>query len=376
MISARGPRLPVRGGGRAHGRAGVLGGWDGRRHRPRAAHALLVALLGLSAIGCAASSGSSPPNAPATAPATAAATASAPPAAQPVSADPTAAASLAAVRDAILASGTCDTRCLDALRALWAAHPGDPDLRVTLTNALIQRQDWSGIEAVIRSLPNPSDADRLLMAKAMIKLGRFDDAAAILQPLVDARPDDPDLAYNAAFADYYGNRHDQASAVLDRAWAALVAARDANAQTLRAMIHLDGGELDQAAAVAGAVVDQSPEFFPAWDVLGRARAAAGDEAGANEAFDRVAAIHAATSERDARQLRLSAQATALQAAWRDRDLAGAERLVDAMLPEADAALKHQLYEYAVAIYDATGRPAEAAAARDAAARLPLAEEAP
>lgn len=343
-----------------------------RRALAASGAAMLVAGTLLSAaVGCASDPAPTAVDGqPTTAPAAAA------PTAGPISADPTAAAALAAVRDRLLADGACDADCLAALRALWDDHPGDPSLRVTLVNALIQRQDWSGIEAVIRAQPSPSDADRLLLAKALIKLGRFDEAAALLTPLVAARPDDPELAYNAAFADYYGNHHDQAAAVLDRAWDALVAARDANARTLRAMIYMDGGEIDRAAELAAAVVADRPEFFPAWDVLGRARAAAGDTAGATEAFDRVVAIHAANAADTAHKLRLSAQATALQAAWRDHDLPAAEALVDAMLPEAGAELQRLLYEYAVAIYEATDRPSEAAAARDAAARLPLGEGAP
>lgn len=340
-----------------------------RPSRPRPAGALLALALAAALGACAPPSpdgpGAAAPEADGAPPTPGA------PTAPPVAANPTAAAMLAAVRERILASGACDDDCLGALRALWEAHPGDPTLRVALTNALIQRKDWTGIEAVVRSLPQPTDADRVLLAKALTKLGRFDEASAILSPLVDARPDDADLAYNAAYADFHGNRPERAAEVLDRAWSALSGGGDANPPTLRAMIHLEAGEADRAAAVAEAVVARHPDFFPAWEVLARARGARGDEAGALEALARVDAINAATEVENARRMRLSAQATALKAAWTERDLGAAEALVEAMLPAADPALQRQLYEYAVAIYQATGRPEEAEAARAAAERLPL-----
>lgn len=265
---------------------------------------------------------------------------------------------------------------LAQLRALWERYPGEPRVLSVLTTALVQRKDWGGLVDVVETLEAPSQAQRLLAAKAMLKMGRFADAEAVLLPLHRAAPEDAELAYNAAFALFHLGRKDDAAAVLDRGWEGILAADDVNGMALRALSALDLGAPERAIEIAEEAVARRPDYFPAWNVLGRARATLGDEAGARAALDRVDEIHAATSRDTARRLRLSAQATALQEAWDAGRLDEAEALVEAMLPEAPDEVRVELLGFAAAIYDATGRVAEAEQARDDARDLQLDAGAP
>lgn len=265
---------------------------------------------------------------------------------------------------------------LAQLRALWERYPGEPRVLSVLTTALVQRKDWGGLVDVVERLEAPSQAQRLLAAKAMLKMGRFAEAEAVLLPLHQATPADAELAYNAAFALFHLGRKDDAAAVLDRGWKGILAADDVNGMALRALSALDLGEPERAIEIAEEAVARRPDFFPAWNVLGRARATLGDEAGARAALDRVDEIHAATSRDTARRLRLSAQATALQEAWDAGRLDEAEALVEAMLPEAPDEVRVELLGFAAAIYDATGRPEQAERARADARDLQLDAGAP
>ncbi|MFN8422558.1 MAG: tetratricopeptide repeat protein [Anaerolineae bacterium] len=254
---------------------------------------------------------------------------------------------------------------LAALRALYAAHPASADVGAVLQAALVAREDWTGLAAVLTARSSLSAAERSTLAKVYIKLGRWADAAAAAQPLSDTAPTDPDAAYAAALPLARLGKLADAAAVLDRAKDAIVAARHADALTLRGMIHLDAGEVDAARSVLEQATALDPAYFPAFNALGRARMALGDAAGAQAAYDQVAAIHARDDAATAQRLRLSARATALKAAEAG-DYAAARTIVEAMLPEADAAdakTRRELWQFAAAIYEALGESDKAAAAQ-------------
>lgn len=274
--------------------------------------------------------------------------------------DPGAREQLAAVRDEMLRAGKCSDDCLRELRDLHQAYPTSEDVRIALNNALVQRQDWNGLAILYEARPARTAQEEAYLAAVYIKLGRFEEAAAALIPLADSRPADDELAYNAAYALQHMGDHEAAAARLDARWESLRAAQNTHAMTLRALAHTAAGEVEQAIEVLSSVAEIDPNYFPAQFALGNAYAALGDEEAAEAAFQRLAAIHAATEADTSRRLRLSAQAEALKAAWAEQDYPEAERLVDAMLPQVDEpALRRTILEFAAAIYDATGRPEEA-----------------
>jgi len=287
-------------------------------------------------------------------------------------------AELERIRAAILETGKCSDEDLLVLRDLFARYPRSADLRAVLANALVRRRDWTGLAAVYEAWAGRTPDDDVQLAKAYVKVGRFDEAAAILVPLAEASPGDVDLAYNAAFALRHAGRGEDAAAILDGSWREIVAAGDPNALTLRALVHIAAGELDPALLILQELTVAQPDYFPAWNALGRARAAAGDLEGAAVAYERLEELHAASEAETARRLRLSARSKALKEAWAVRDLEAAESLVDAMLPEAselgDAQLARTLHEFHAAIYEAKGRPEQAREALEEAARIDLAVE--
>lgn len=297
-----------------------------------------------------------------------------PPAPVSLAQDPDAREQLASVRDEMLRAGKCSDDCLRELRDLHQAYPTSEDVRIALNNALVQRQDWNGLAMLYEARPTRTAQEEAYLAAVYIKLGRFQEAAAALVPLSDARPADDELAYNAAYALQHMGDHDAAAARLDARWDAFLTAENTHAMTLRALAHTAAGQPEQAIEVLTSVVEIDPDYFPAHYALGQAHAAVGDDAAAEAAFQRVSAIHAATEADTSRRLRLSAQAEALKAAWAEKDYAEAERLVDAMLPQVDEpGLRRTILEFAAAIYDATGRPEEAREALRQAGAVDVAE---
>ena len=280
-------------------------------------------------------------------------------------------ASLAAVQSALASKRVTDDH-LATLRALYGAHPTSAEVDGVLRAALISRDDWTGLAAVLTGRPVLSAAEQATLAKVYINLGRWSDAAAIARPLSDAAPTDPAAAYSAALPLARLGEVAAAAAILDRAGAALATADHVDALTLRGLLHLDAGEAEAAIAVLEQATTLRDDYFPAYNALGRARAGLGDAAGAQAAYDRVAAIHDRDDDHNARLMRLSARAVALKAAWEAGDVSTARTTIDAMLPEvesADPATRREIWQFAAAIYQAQGEADLAAAAQAEAARV-------
>jgi|GEM_PF-42958 len=280
-------------------------------------------------------------------------------------------ASLAEVQSALASKRVTDDH-LATLRALYGAHPTSAEVDGVLRAALISRDDWTGLAAVLTSRPVLSAAEQATLAKVYIKLGRWSDAAAIARPLSDAAPTDPAAAYSAALPLARLGEIAAAAAILDRAGAGLATADRVDALTLRGLLHLDAGENEAAIAILEQATILRDDYFPAYNALGRARAGLGDAAGAQAAYDRVAAIHDLENDHYARLMRLSARAVALKTAWEAGDVATARTTIDAMLPEvesADPATRREIWQFAAAVYQAQGEADLAAAAQAEAARV-------
>ncbi len=259
---------------------------------------------------------------------------------------------------------------LDTLRGLYDAHPEESILFAALNNALVAREDWEGLRDLYAGRDDLTPAQRVTLGKVYVRLGDWDRAEAVLLPLADAQPDEADLAYYAARVERHLGQRAAAGARLDRVMETLRATDHVDALIIRGMVDLETGEADAARGLFEDVLAIDPDSQAALDGLGRAFVALGQRAQAAAAFATLDAVHLRSAEDKGRQMRLSAGAEALKAAFQARDLPAAERLVDTMLAEAeDPSLRQTLHEYAAEIYAATNRAPAAADARATAAAI-------
>lgn len=238
----------------------------------------------------------------------------------------------------------CTREQLAFLEDCRRRYPASSRARAALESAYVLRTDWHGGAALYEEIPaaERTARDRRSLAGFYLKLGRFGEALAELEPLREADPADPLLANLAAQAHFARGDLARAAAALEAAWPALEARRDVEALRLRGLIHLDRGELDEARRWLARCVELQPDYAAGQYALSRCLAASGDLAGAEAAAARYRAIERGAQEEAEARMRMSALAQELRRTREAGDAAEFERVVEQMLALADPALREQL----------------------------------
>ena len=257
--------------------------------------------------------------------------------------------------------GHFDATSLEALRALHARRPTDTEVRGLLEAALFQRDDWDALASVMLATPDAErDAQRTSqLVLILVRAQRLDEAAEVVAQQLATAPDHPQLRWMQAYTAFLLGQMDEAATLLDTHEETLVTAGIADALLLQGTVALQRGDAAGARAALERFVAARPAHPAGHSALGRALAMLGDEVAAREALDRARALHATSSERETLQLRLSAQATALNEAFAQQEYARAEALIAEMLPVADAALAAGLHRMTARLHQEQGRPAQA-----------------
>lgn len=310
--------------------------------------AFAAALLagGAALAGC--SDTSSPPQSAATAPST--------------GPDAVAMATLSAATALNGVTVQCGEQNLAALRNVWERFPTDPFVRQQLRSTLETCLQWDGLAEVLEALPEDerTDADRIELAGVYLRnLGRFADAEETIMPLVERYPDDMNIVSLAAASLYYQERIVEAVPMIDRIWDQMVAVKNTDTMTMRAVAFIDAGNPERAARILEQVIEFNPDHSFAWTTLARARQALGDEVGAQEARERNEALRSEESERTRQGQRFGDLSLALQAAWDAAEFEEVERLALRMLEVAPENMEPEVYRVLGRAYNELARPAEA-----------------
>lgn len=145
--------------------------------------------------------------------------------------------------------------------------------------------------------PSPDEgtfARALALGGALLREGRFAEAAELFGAVADKRPRDPFVLYGAALATFNAGRKAEAEPLARRAVEAAVAAGEnrpaSDALVLLAVVLAVRGDNGGALAAAGRAVQLAPDNFDAQFALGRALYGAGDAAGAARAFRAAVAL--------------------------------------------------------------------------------------
>lgn len=272
---------------------------------------------------------------------------------------------LAAARDALATQGFCAPEQCAALVKLQRRHPADPDIRALLGQALAAREDWDALAALLEDTTGeaPTPAGQLYLAKVLVRAHRYDEAAALIEPLLAAEPADTQRVWIAAYTAYHQGRSERCAELLDGAWARLMEQGHSDARILRGLLFLRAGDHEAGVAVIEPLLREQSEHVPANNLMGRLLAAMGRTHEAAEYLERARQAHDRLSADETRQARLSAASRALAGAWDAGRLDECERLILGMLPQADPGLKRHLYVSLSEVYRAAGRLQEAEALR-------------
>jgi Flp pilus assembly protein TadD len=164
------------------------------------------------------------------------------------------------------------------------------------------------VERVRSSADESSLAQALTLGGALLREGRFPEAAALFGALAEKRPRDPAVLYGAALATFNEGRAAEAEPLARKAVdAALAAARStgvksaeneraADALVLLGVVLAVRGDDAGALKSVQQAVSLAPDNFDAQLALGRALFSVGDDVGAVRAFRAAVALRPANAQ--------------------------------------------------------------------------------
>lgn len=178
-----------------------------------------------------------------------------------------------------------------ALDSLLETAPGDAAAHLARARARRALKDRVGAlddaAAAVMAAPRDTDA-RQMLAMCLSEVGRHDQAILLFHELLMEAPEDPSRAVWLGTAFLRARRHEAAEELF-----AMCAERQPNARgiaTLRVQNMLDGGEPQQAVALARAALERVGPDAALLGALGQALARLGDRAGAASAYAQAARL--------------------------------------------------------------------------------------
>jgi protein O-GlcNAc transferase len=227
---------------------------------------------------------------------------------------------------ALLASGGDSKEAIEHLQRSLELYPDQTDLRFELVAALRKEKDFPAAGVQLRILKDqlpPADArleyaQGLLLADlgypeaaaasfrralqinpnslaarqdlgaALVRMGKWGEAASILGPLAAARPESFLVAYLDALA--LENSHHSKEAEAEARRASALDTNSVDARTLLGIALSSQGRYDEAITELSRAAEMDPNSFDAELYLGRSRYARSDTAGATAALQKAVAL--------------------------------------------------------------------------------------
>jgi hypothetical protein len=248
----------------------------------------------------------------------------------------------------------------------------DPTTRL-LVNAYLQRQDWNALAGLLNSKPPDQRSAREVqqLATILVRAQRFEEAYALVDPMVDAAGQSAnlDVSWLAAFSAFHTGNLARVATILDANFEELIAAGKLDAYVIRALVHFEFDELVQAESLLTTLVNKNDSHAPGHDALGRVLVARGDVERGKQHIGRANELRLQVTTAEQKALRLAAMAKALDDAWNRKDYDTCDRFIAEMLPQVSRDQQVVLYQYLAAVRLAQGRQEEAREAQHQATQL-------
>ncbi|QYO67076.1 tetratricopeptide repeat protein [Leptolyngbya sp. 7M] len=252
----------------------------------------------------------------------------------------------------------------ESLKSILAKFPHTTRVIESYKSALIKREDWAALADFLIAQPpgKLSRTDRANLARAALRLGRYDDVITTAKPLVDEDPNDVDTASILASGYYNIGRMDESAAIFDRHWSAIVDQKRISEITLRGLIHHRQGNDEKAIEVLLKSAELSPDNITALNTLSRIYNAHGDLARAEEFRRRNEAAQAKQAAEAARAHHQVQMLYELQDKWEQQKFTDVIIIARKAIESATESNKPVLYQYIAESYSKLGRPQDARAA--------------
>lgn len=269
---------------------------------------------------------------------------------------------LAGIQQRFDGRGALSPDDFDTLRGLGERHPHEPGVRALLERVLLAREDWHAL-IDLRTLTPPherTDREWRALATLLVKAQRYDDACRVLDRLVSGHPDDVELRWSRAFADYYRGQYARAVEALDTYETELLAAGHTQTLLFRGLSRFQLDEMDAAVADLEAYVARAPDDIAGLNGLARALVAVGRDDEADPLLARVEALHDRRNTAESQQAYLAAKARGLDEALSAGRFDEAETIILELLPRVEGPFKQQLEAVLRDIRSRAGRAGQGA----------------
>lgn len=254
-------------------------------------------------------------------------------------------------------------------KAVALRHVGEPFVEEALLALLPALKDWEGLALYFQAKPSLTPDEEKLLARVHIKLADYGAARDLIRPMADAAPTDSEANTLAGRAHYFYGENEAAALCYDRVADRLLPEQRYQDLAFRAMIHFDEGDAAAARSLLETGLAVAPDDVVLNNTMARVLAGSGQPEEAERYSLRVQELQRELSERETGQMRVAAQIFEINRALQAADVDGCRERIYRLLPEADEALRNQLYSFLEALYRRAGREAELPAVLDRARSL-------
>lgn len=247
----------------------------------------------------------------------------------------------------------------ESMKQVYERYPTAPSAHDAYRSALMIRKDWAALVEFFQRHPKSTlkPDDKLTLAKALLKLGRYEDAAETVRPSV--AEDNLEAKNLLANAYFYLGRYDEAKTLLDKNWQEILNEKKIDEITMRGMIYFYQHEFDKAIETMNRSIEIAPDHYPALNGISRVYAAKGDRTKADEILKRVQQIVDKKTAEAKRGTKLVELSQKLKGAYDAKRFQEVIDIANEMLREADAKDKVTLYQFQYESYVALGKQKEA-----------------
>lgn len=247
----------------------------------------------------------------------------------------------------------------ERMKQVYERYPTAPSAHDAYRSALMIRKDWAALVEFFQRQPESTLKldDKLTLAKALLKLGRYEDAVESIAPLVVQ--DNFEAKCLLANAYFHLGRYDEAKTLLDKNWQEILNEKKIDEITMRGMIYFYQHEFDKAIETMNRSIEIDPDHYPALNGISRVYAAKGDRTKAGEILKRVQQIVDKKTAEAKRGTKLVELSQKLKEAYDAKRFQEVIDIANEMLREADAKDKVTLYQFQYESYVALGKQKEA-----------------
>lgn len=244
------------------------------------------------------------------------------------------------------------------MRTQFTNYPESPTVISYYEKALLIREDFGTLAQFYEALGTDIDVDQKRnLAKVYVKLGRFEEAYEATKSF-DFKVE-KEMRLVAAKSLFQLGRYDEAKKVIQDSWDNIVSEKSTDEMAIRGMIYFHEGDSSSAIQTLTSVLALEPHNVPANNGLSRIYKALGEDEKAAAAQNRVQQIFDKVTASEALRTQNVAKGHKLQEAYKAKRYDEVIALARELESGVDSQNRKVLFEYLYNSYMALGKQEEA-----------------